>query len=158
MVEYADWLGPGPFESITEVGCGNGRFLRTIASKAQHVAGHDWALSGQLAELPPNVSVSRCDLLLDPVNPAALVCSADVLEHIGPDSIEQVVAKLHQAGRHNFHAMACYDDGHSHLTIMPPDAWLKLFRQVSDQYNLLAVDARRNNAETLVCIVTNFSG
>jgi SAM-dependent methyltransferase len=158
LVDYSLWFESRSFDSVTEIGCGNGRFLRTIAPKVGRVVGLDWALSATLADLPQNVSVQKCDLTVDPVPASQLICSADVLEHIAPDDISDVVVKLHAAGPSNFHAIACYDDGHSHLTIMPPDAWLKLFRTVSSDYQLLGVDVRRNNPNTLVCLITNFSG
>jgi SAM-dependent methyltransferase len=155
LVEYSSWFGDRTWDSITEVGCGNGKFLRAIAPRAERVVGLDWALSNQLADLPPNVSVAKCNLLSDPISPAQLICSADVLEHMPPEAVGDVVAKLHAAGSFNFHAIACYDDGHSHLTIMPPDAWLMLFQTVSPAYRLLGVDARRDNPNTLVCLIAN---
>jgi hypothetical protein len=109
-----------------------------------------------LDDLPSNVSFVKLDAVKDNLPTADLVCSSDVLEHFHPNDIETVVRKLHNAGRHNYHVIACYDDGHSHLTITSPGNWLNLFRAHSYEYRLVDIEARRGNPNQLVCVVSNF--
>ena len=119
-------------------------------------SGIDWARSPNASDLPANVSLQIADATKDPIPPADLICSADVLEHFHPNDIRNVVANLHNAGRYNFHVIACYDDGHSHLSIMEPERWLELFRTVSPDYRLVRTWERRKNQTATVCLVANY--
>jgi hypothetical protein len=143
-------------KTILEIGCGNGRFARSVAERGPDVIASDWAASPMLRGLPSNVSFVKIDAVKDNLPTADLVCSSDVLEHFHPNDIETVVRKLHNAGRYNYHVVACYDDGHSHLTITSPGNWLNLFRVHSDEYRLVDIEARRSNPNQLVCVVSNF--
>lgn len=142
--------------TLVEVGCGNGRFLREVAKDVESATGLDWAISPLTADMPKNVSVRKADVTKDNLLQADLVCSADVLEHFHPDAIEAVLSKVHKAGRFNYHVIACYDDHHSHLTIISPGEWLYLFRQMSPKYNLLDIRPRRNNPNHLVAVIANY--
>ncbi len=143
-------------KTILEIGCGNGRFARTIAKRGPDVIASDWAASPMLRDLPSNVSFVKLDVVNDNLPTADLVCSSDVLEHFHPNDIEAVVRKLHNAGRCNYHVIACYDDGHSHLTITNPGNWLNLFVAYSDEYRLVDIEARRSDPNQLVCVISNF--
>lgn len=142
--------------TILEIGCGNGKFLRDVAAQVESVIGVDWAISPLTTDLPPNAKVVKADIVKDTVPSADLVCSADVLEHFHPDNVDAVIRKLHQAGRHNYHVIACYDDLHSHLTIISPGEWLYLFQKMSSSYRLLEIRARNNNPIYPVCVIANF--
>lgn len=142
--------------TLLEVGCGNGRFLREVASDVENAIGLDWAISPLTDNMPRNVSIKQADVTKDKLPSADLVCSADVLEHFHPDSIQSVITKVHRAGKFNYHVVACYDDHHSHLTIIKPGEWLYLFRQMSPNYNLLDIRPRRNNPGHLVAVIANF--
>jgi len=148
-------LACGP-KTIVEIGFGNGRFLRQVADKIDSGMGLDWAISPLSGGLPSNIEIRRSDVVNDPIPSADLICSADVLEHFNPNDIDSVVAKLHSAGKFNFHVIACYDDGHSHLTILPPQKWLEKFRAQSDHYELVDIRQRRNLKENLVCVIANY--
>jgi SAM-dependent methyltransferase len=141
--------------TIVEVGCGNGRFLRAVAPYVRQVIGVDWALSPELVDLPDNVSVLRVNVVTDAVPAGDVICSADVLEHFAPRDIDAVVSKLVGAGRFQHHVIACYDDGHTHLSILPPSAWLATFRKYCPTAYLAAVDYRRRDPTQIVCIVSN---
>jgi len=143
--------------TIVEIGCGNGRFLRAMAPYAIQVIGVDWARSPELADLPDNVSVLRENVVTGAIPAGDLICSADVLEHFAPRDIDAVVSKLVGAGRFQHHVIACYDDGHTHLSILPPAAWLAIFRKYCPTAYLAAVDYRRRDPTQIVCIVSNLS-
>jgi SAM-dependent methyltransferase len=144
-----------PLSTVVEIGCGNGRFLRAVAPYARQVIGVDWAQSPELLNLPANVEVQRVDVAAAPVPCGDLICSADVLEHFAPKDIDLVVAKLVGAGRYQHHVIACYDDGHTHLSILPPAAWLAVFRRHSQTVYLADVHYRRNDPAQIVCVVSN---
>lgn len=144
-------------KSLVEIGFGNGRFLRAIAPHVEQVTGLDWAISPGSRELPPNVTTKQANAVTDEIPSADIVCSADVLEHFRPEDIAGVVGKLHRAGKHNFHVIACYDDNKSHLTIWPPAQWLELFKTLSDDYRLIEVRRRGRHNEREVCVIANFA-
>lgn len=141
--------------TIVEIGCGNGRFLRAVAPYVKQVIGVDWAHSPELVDLPVNVSVLRVNVVTDAIPVGDVICSADVLEHFAPRDVDAVVSKFVTAGRYQHHVIACYDDGHTHLSILPPAAWLAIFRKYSQTAYLAAVDYRRRDPTQIVCIVSN---
>lgn len=142
---------------VVEIGCGNARFLKAVAAHVETATGLDWAVSPMIGTLPDNATVQRADVTKDEIPEADLICSGDVLEHFEPTVIESVVARLHSRARYNFHVIACYDDGHSHLTVMEPDAWLALFRKIDPAYRLERTWIRRKQKPNdKVCIICNF--
>jgi len=143
-------------ESILEIGCGNGRFSKAVASRVASVVASDWAKSPMLTDLPANVQFAQKDIVNDSLPSCDLVCSADVLEHFHPTDINNVIEKLHQAGRYNYHVIACYDDNHSHLTIISPGQWLSLFYRLSAGYRIKSIEPRRNDPAQLICVIANF--
>jgi SAM-dependent methyltransferase len=140
--------------TVVEVGCGNGRFLRAMAPYASTVIGIDWAQSPELRDLPGNVAFVRSDVVTGAIPPADIICSADVLEHFAPRDVEVVVSKLAGAGPHQHHVIACYDDGHTHLSILPPVAWLVLFRKHCPSAHLADVHYRRDDPAQIVCVIS----
>ena len=143
-------------KSVLEVGCGNGRFLAAIRGRVERVTGVDWAKSPVLDELGVSVDFQLCDITRDELPKVDLVCSADVLEHIAPNLLLATLQRLHRAGRDQYHVIACYDDGHSHLSIMEPRAWLDTFRLVSRRYLMIDIRARRDDAAQVMCIIATF--
>jgi hypothetical protein len=152
QVETVTRIAP---RTIVEIGCGNGRFLRAVAPYAAQIIGVDWAHSPELVDLPDNVSVLRTNVVTGAVPAGDVICSADVLEHFAPRDIDAVVSKLVGAGPFQHHVIACYDDGHTHLSILPPAAWLAIFRKYCATAYLAAVDYRRRDPTQIVCIVSN---
>lgn len=146
-------------ESVLEVGCGNGRFLAEIRKHVPRVIGIDWAQSPMLAKLGVAGCFQSCDITKDELPRADLVCSADVLEHIAPDVLTSTLERLDRAGVHQYHVIACYDDNHSHLSIMPPEQWLERFRRISPRYRLLETRERyaRRNRRKPICVISTFS-
>ena len=144
--------------TVVEIGCGNGRFLRAAAPFVDRVIGVDWAESPELADLPGNVQIVRVDVAAGMIPRGDVICSADVLEHFAPRDIEPVIAKLAGAGPYQHHVIACYDDGHTHLSILPPAGWLALFRRHCATAMLADVHYRRNDPTQIVCVVSNLPG
>jgi SAM-dependent methyltransferase len=141
--------------TVVEIGCGNGRFLRAVAPYVASVVGVDWAQSPELLDLPANVTVLRLDVVAAPIPCGDLICSADVLEHFAPRDLDQVISKLARAGPYQHHVIACYDDGHTHLSLVPPVGWLALFRKHCPTAYLADVHYRRNDPTQIVCIISN---
>lgn len=155
LVDHAAVIGSVHPRSLMELGCGNGRFLRTIAGSVQNIIGLDWAQSPLLGQLPPNVHFQRADVLTDPLPHADMCCSGHLLEHFAPDVLPSLIAKLHGSAKHNYHVIACYDDGHSHCSVLNPGQWLGLFRSVSETYEIAAILSRRGRPDQLVCVISN---
>ena len=142
--------------SILEVGCGNGRFLAAVMGRVERVVGVDWAASPILAELGIADHFEKCDITRDNLPKVDLVCSADVLEHIAPDLLPSTLRRLHCAGREQYHVIACYDDGHSHLTVMEPHMWLLAFLAISERYRILDTRLRRDDPSQPICVISTF--
>jgi SAM-dependent methyltransferase len=143
-------------KSILEVGCGNGRFLAAIRDRVDRVIGVDWAKSPVLDELELSPHFELRDITRDELPQADLVCSADVLEHIPPDLLQPTLQRLHSAGHEQYHVIACYDDGHSHLSIMEPNAWLRVFRGISQRYQIIDTRLRRGDPAQTICVIATF--
>ena len=155
LLDQLDILKGATSGTVVEIGCGNGRFLRAIAPHAVRVIGVDWAQSPELFDLPANVSVLQANVVAGAIPAGDLVCSADVLEHFAPRDVDGVVTKLAGAAPYQHHVIACYDDGHTHLSILPPAAWLAIFRRHCPTAYLAEVDYRRNDPTQIVCVVSN---
>jgi SAM-dependent methyltransferase len=148
-------------ESVLELGCGNGRFLEAAADHWRFVTGIDWAksryLEGVLRE-NSNVSFIQADIsTLKLTQDYGLVVSADFLEHLPTELLPGVIAESLRAGRFSFHKIACYDDGHSHLSILPPETWLGLFHAhpLGRSMRITSVEPRKGNKDNLVITVSN---
>jgi len=154
LVDHAKYLKKSDIKSVLEVGCGNGKFLHAGAKIFDEIVGVDWAESGELANLPDNVSFARANILELEFenNQFDLVCSADVLEHFPTEEIEGLVKKLIDAGKYNYHVIACYDDNKSHLTIWKPQQWLNLFHRIDPSFRMKD-KFFRNRGD--VCVITN---
>lgn len=161
MVDELPRLRPLGGRSLLEVGCGNGRFLDVAAAHWARVVGTDWARSPHLdAVLAAHANVSF--VLADATSDALpggfdIVCSADFLEHLPEEALPGVLTRLLAAGRWNLHKIACYDDGHSHLSILPPDRWLALWHASpgGQSMRVLQTTLRKGQADKIVLLVGN---
>ena len=124
-------------KTVLELGCGNGRFTSKAAETAAQVYGVDWARSPQFDDSPENVTFIQADALTATLPSADVACSGDVLEHFKPEDVPGLVKKLHNCATVNYHVIACYDDKHSHLTVMPKEWWLGQFAAYDPKYRLL---------------------
>ncbi len=146
----------GEGRNVIELGCGNGRFLEQALGRFDKVCGCDWALSPILVKLlarNPELRFLRLNLIEDDLPGGFdLACSADFLEHLPPDRLDAVLAKIDACAPQAYHKIACFDDGHSHLSIFPPEGWIARFRAIDPNY-ALSVD-RSRGAEKTVAIIT----
>lgn len=142
-------------KSILEIGCGNGLFAKAVAPFVDAVFAVDWARSPLLRELGENITFLQKDAITDPLPQADLVCSADVLEHFKPSDVPVLLRKLADSAQKQHHVIACYDDGHSHLSVMPPGAWLACFWAIDPSFRLVDVRIRRSDVRQLVCVISN---
>lgn len=161
MTQDLDTLRKVGGSSLLELGCGNGRFLAAASAHWERVVGVDWARSPVIDEIitaSRNVEFIQCDVLAWASDEVFdLVVSADFLEHLDPAALPHALAAFHRLGRNHFHRIACYDDGHSHLSIFPPETWLGLFNAaVPGAYRLLSTEARKGNADKLVITIGTF--
>ncbi|MCC6163986.1 MAG: class I SAM-dependent methyltransferase [Acidobacteria bacterium] len=142
--------------TVLELACGNGRFLDRAAARFTHVYGCDWAVSPLVAPVlaaHANVTFFRTDLYREsPPCHADLVVSADFLEHISPDAIDEVLRRIDTLGPSAFHKIACYDDGHSHLTILSPDEWLVRLHAIDADYRLERVEDRHGDPTRQIAV------
>ena len=122
-------------DSIIEIGCGNGLFLARAAQHWNEVTGVDWARSAVLDEVlraEPRIRFAQQDIAeFAPARRYDLLVSADFLEHLAPPRLVETLTRLHAAADACYHRIACYDDGHSHLSIFGAAAWLRLFEQAA---------------------------
>jgi SAM-dependent methyltransferase len=142
--------------SVLEVACGNGRFLDRAAGLFERVYGCDWAVSPLLARVlsaHTNVAFFRTDLYHEvPPCRADLVVSADFLEHIAPDALGGVIGRIDSLASLAFHKVACYDDHHSHLSVLAPETWLDLFQAVNASYRLERVEDRDGDPNRQIAV------
>ena len=111
--------------------------------------GCDWAVSPRIEGViatHSNVKFFQVDLYqhLPPCR-AELVVSADFLEHMDPHSLLGVLQRIDSLADMAFHKIACYDDMHSYLSVLPPAEWLALFRSVNPAYRLERVELRKGD-------------
>lgn len=146
LIEEIDRLTTFETGSILELACGNGRFLELASSRFDHVYACDWAVSPVLSRVLAehgNVTFFRTDLYEGrPACEAELVVSADFLEHIAPDRLDEVLGRIDAMAPKAFHKIACYDDGHSHLSVFEPSYWLERLQRINPAYQLERVEDR----------------
>jgi len=155
LVEYLPALLKVNPRHLVEVGCGNGKFLRHAAPVIDRITGCDWVETPTLPLNCPNVDFKQIDLMQDAVPMGDIVCSADVLEHMPVESVPKVLTTLASAAPLQFHVIACYDDGHSHLSVFDPATWLALFRRVMPDAWLFDISPRFNDSSRPICVITN---
>lgn len=145
---------------VVELGCGNGKFLAEGARHFAHITGIDWARAPAIDGIlhtHSNTSFIQADLIesFPPTPQFDLLLSADFLEHLPTEALERAMARYHAKARFHFHKIACYDDGHSHLSILDPADWLSRFRAISPDYAIVSLEKRHGDASKLVCCVAN---
>lgn len=156
LLEELDQIRAFGGESLLEIACGNGRFIESAAPFFERVTGCDWAVSPRIQGVVsrnPNVSFQQVDMYRDlPVGRPDVVVSADFLEHLAPETLPDVVRRIDSLSAKAFHKIACYDDGHSHLSIMSPGKWLALFRGIDPRYRLERVELRLGDSAREIAV------
>lgn len=157
-------LAAWPCRSIVEIGCGNGLFLERAAAHWDDVTGVDWACSPVLAAVlaaQPRIRFVQQDLGgWIPDRRWDLLVSADLLEHLPPATLGGVIAHASRAATLAFHKIACYDDGHSHLSLLAPEAWLALFEAAAPGrgFRIVRIEHRRPPRKKTVAVISNAGG
>jgi predicted SAM-dependent methyltransferase len=87
-----------------------------------------------------------------------VLASADFLEHLPPATLPDVLSRLHAAADASYHKIACYDDGHSHLSVFTPREWLDRFQQACPGagYRIVKTTVRKRGQE--VVVISNLPG
>lgn len=160
LIEEVSTLKAFGGTSILELGCGNGLFLDEAARIWDEVVGVDWARSPVMDEVlrrSPNVRFEHVDVRVwSPGVKFDIVASADFLEHIAPHDLEALIRTIASFGRVQYHKIACYDDGHSHLSILPPNDWINVFAAAVPGGNWrIAKEVSRKGAtdKKVICVV-----
>ena len=109
--------------SVLDFGCGKGEILSQVQKlfPKKQIMGYD-----------PGVEVfSHYPLGID------FIYSVDVLEHVEPEFIDEVLRKLVNEGEHQYHLIACCpakknlpDGRNCHLIIEQPNWWIKKFNKI----------------------------
>lgn len=155
LVPYLDVFTGAGVQTLREIGCGNGAFLDAASQHIPKVIGVDWARSPLLPQ-KPGIEFLQADITKAELPEVDVNCSADVLEHLPFESLNDTLAHLHRSATVNFHVIACYDDGHSHLSIFHPDEWLHMFRRLDQRYHIFDLTVRHGDVHKVVCVITNW--
>lgn len=139
--------------TVLEIGSGNCLFAKKIAGRVTRVYATDWMRPVNLEIADANVLFSIANVLTDELPIADIVCSADVLEHLPPEKLEDAIERLTHKSKNQYHVIACYDDTHSHLTVMSPGVWLWLFRKYVSDAKILDIECRRDDPNQIVCTI-----
>lgn len=142
---------------ITELACGNGEFSRRVSANCDTVYALDWARSPKLDNLPLNVIYIQKNIVSEDIPKSDLVCSADFLEHLPEETLKNTIEKIVRSATYGYHKIACYDDGHSHLSILPPWLWLYYFQLIDKKYVISDIDFRNSNIDHSVIVISNFN-
>jgi len=154
LLPYLNILTNTGANSIREIGCGNGSFIKEAAKSVPIAIGLDWAHSPKLAN-NSSIQFVQEDITVADLDHVDLNCSADVLEHIPYSKLLSTIEKLNQSALANFHVIACYDDGHSHLSIFEPSEWLYMFKKFDPNYRIVDIKLRNNDINKVICVITN---
>lgn len=157
LLEDVNAIAAKNYDVVLELGCGNGRFAVEAAKYIDKIIAIDWASSPFLKDLPSNVEFIQSDITKIELPQANLTCSADFLEHLPPNVLIETIEKIIKTSPYGYHRIACYDDGHSHLSIMPAWKWLDIFKGFSSDYKLLDVEFRRGRLSEQVITVANWN-
>ena len=161
MLEELEYLARQDLDSVLEIGCGNGRFATAAATRFKSVIAIDWARSPVMdaTPLPANLDYRVEDALEADLPRVAAIVSADVFEHFAADRLPLFIARLSMSAPYQFHKIACYPDSRGlHLTVEPPEFWLRQFRQIDKGFAILKTEQRRGrDDQTVVTIARGFA-
>lgn len=117
------------FESVMDVGCGNGFLLQPLAAAGKRVAGVDH--SAEVVQvLPPDLLAAvQVGDFAQANSHWDLVCCIEVAEHVPPERSEDLVAALVRMARRwiYFSAAPPGQAGRGHINCRPVEDWLGWF-------------------------------
>lgn len=140
---------------ITELGAGNLKCAIAMSKQGYTVNAVDWVQCINPCDLPSGVRFMKRDITLEEIPKSDLCCSADFFEHLAPKSLLSVIENASASARYGYHKIACYDDGHSHLSVLSPLEWLNLFKRFSFGFYIKRVSFRRDKINSPVVTLSN---
>lgn len=156
LLDELPYLASLPIKSLTEIGCGNGRFALKATEYFERVNAIDWATSPVIskAKKPDNLQYLVADVLLTPIERVDAIVSADFFEHLAPNDIAPLIEKIANAAPLQLHKIACYPDSRGlHLTLQSPQAWLEQFQKVDSAFVMQKIEYRRNRQDQPVVTI-----
>jgi SAM-dependent methyltransferase len=119
------------FDSVLDVGCGNGFLLQPFLEAGKDVQGVE--LSPAVREILPSELLERV-LVGDFAQVKGswdLVCCVEVAEHLPPPRSRQLVSQLTETARHWIYFTAALpgQPGHGHINCRPHEEWMEWFHQ-----------------------------
>jgi 2-polyprenyl-3-methyl-5-hydroxy-6-metoxy-1,4-benzoquinol methylase len=96
LVDELPYLASLPIQSLTEIGCGNGRFALKAAMHFKQVTAIDWAISPVISEAikPENLKYLVTDVLSASISKSDAIVSADFFEHLEAKDITPLIEKI----------------------------------------------------------------
>jgi hypothetical protein len=156
LMEELSELRQYQFNSILEIGCGNGKFALEAAKHFNQVYAMDWAEAPafRLENIPKNLHFMKANILFAELPQCNAIFSADLLEHFYPEDLTELLKKTDRSAYHQYHKIACYPDSRGlHLTLESPDSWLKRFKKIDGEYRIKNIKHRRNREDQKVVII-----
>lgn len=163
LLPFSGFLRRMGFRKVIECGTGNGLFVSAMGGLGIDAEGLDWAASPFFPHSSQGVKFSVWNAISDPIPAGDLCCSADFLEHVHDDHLDQLLERMIRAAPSQFHLIACYDDGHSHLSVLSPQDWLNRFQAAQNpertegELKFEVVEIRRGSGQ-LAIIISNVPG
>ena len=118
------------FDSVLDVGCGNGLFLEECIKLGKKAHGVD------ISEFSLNdASLKSYFTCMDVCNDNLprgydLAVSTDMMEHLPESKINFAITNISKSANRLFIIVALYDDNESHITIKPTEWWTEQFNLV----------------------------
>lgn len=156
LLEELNELRQYQFNSILEIGCGNGKFALEATKYFNQVFAMDWAEAPAFksADVPANLHFIKANILLADLPQCDAILSADLLEHFHSDDMSKLLNKISESAYNQYHKIACYPDSRGlHLTLESPDSWLKRFKKIDSDYRIKNIQNRRNREDQKVVII-----
>lgn len=116
--------------TLYDMGCGTGRAGKWFSEKGLDVTLVDFAPNAPEVDLP---FIEACLWEIDLPKKDYVYC-VDVLEHIPPERVDEVISNLKSCGKTLYLQIHCHEDGFGklineklHLTIKPQEWWVDKF-------------------------------
>ncbi|MHC4976194.1 MAG: class I SAM-dependent methyltransferase [Planctomycetota bacterium] len=156
-------LQPGA-RSLTELGTGNGRFLEAASPHFESVVAVDFARSPVLDSIlssRPAIEFHQADITANDALEGIrtdMCASADVLEHLLPETLDECLRSMHAVAPIQWHTIACYEADWTHPSVFTPEQWLDMLRKVDPAYSIVRLAKRRGrDTQPVVTIARGFN-
>ncbi len=134
--------------SILEVGCGNGLLCKHLSLFAS-VTGIDITDSPARHEGRMDYKFIERDVAREelPANQYDYILSFDVLEHLGGEGIFHIIDQMQGVGKELLIKVACSGIPPLHITVQPPNWWLKTLMLYAPNHNWSIIRNYRRHDE-----------